>query len=211
MLGFPGQVRFETLKISHMKKTQCSRCSYHSAERKVSGQCWYCFCLLMCGLGLGLALYRARPSSMCPVATVCGRVCSHLYAFGGGGPQRSPDDLLHHIWQQTGCYQKDYTEPGRTAGQHLHEHVVHPLVVQERPGSNKMKSEMWAHPVQQARRRCKHVCCINTNGASLPLCNIRRKKDPRDISQGSLFLYDNIKDFFAVGFLVNKSFISVFL
>lgn len=60
-------------------------------------------------------------------------MCTHLDAFSSGGPQCPPDDLLHHIWQQTGCYQKDYAEPGRTTGQHLHEHIVHPLVVEEGP------------------------------------------------------------------------------
>ena len=61
-------------------------------------------------------------------------VCTHLYAFSSGWPQRPTDDLLHHIWQQTGCDQKDYAQPGWTAGQHLHEHIVHPLVVEEGPG-----------------------------------------------------------------------------
>lgn len=62
------------------------------------------------------------------------RVCAHLYALSRRGPQRPADDLLQHIRQQTGCYQKDDAEPRRTAGQHLHEHVVHPLVVEEGPG-----------------------------------------------------------------------------
>lgn len=61
--------------------------------------------------------------------------CAHLYTFGGGGPQRPPEDFLHHIWQEAGCDQQDDAEPGRTAGQHLHEHIVHPLVVEEGPGT----------------------------------------------------------------------------
>lgn len=64
---------------------------------------------------------------------------THLYAFSSGGPQRPADDLLHHIWQQTGCNQQDYAQPGRTTGQHLHEHIVHPLVVEEGPGGEERK------------------------------------------------------------------------
>lgn len=95
---------------------------------------------------------------------MCVRVCSHLDAFSSGGPQRPPDDLLHHIWQQTGCYQKDYTEPGRTAGQHLHEHVVHPLVVQERPGSNKMGKNKR----QKTKSKCA-LCSRKVNFSSFRL------------------------------------------
>lgn len=71
----------------------------------------------------------------CPSFTVC--VCTHLYAFSSSGPQSSPDDLLHHIWQQTSCYQKDYAQPGWTTGQHLHEYIVHPLIIQEGPESRR--------------------------------------------------------------------------
>lgn len=65
--------------------------------------------------------------------SISASICAHLYALSSGGPQCPPYDLLHHIWQQTGCYQKDYTEPGWATGQHLHEHIVHSLVVEEWP------------------------------------------------------------------------------
>lgn len=57
----------------------------------------------------------------------------YLCAFGGCGTHGPAEDLLDDIWQQADCNEEDDAEPGRTAGQHLHEHVVHPLVVQERP------------------------------------------------------------------------------
>ena len=61
-------------------------------------------------------------------------MCFHLDAFGGGGPQCSTEHLLDHVGQQADGDEQDDAEPGRPAGQHLHEHVVHPLVVQEGPG-----------------------------------------------------------------------------
>lgn len=58
---------------------------------------------------------------------------SYLCAFGGCGTHGPAEDLLNDIWQQADCNEQDDAEPGRTTGQHLHEHVVHPLVVQEGP------------------------------------------------------------------------------
>lgn len=57
----------------------------------------------------------------------------YLCAFSGCGTHGPAEDLLDNIWQQADCNEEDDAEPGRTAGQHLHEHVVHPLVVQEGP------------------------------------------------------------------------------
>lgn len=57
----------------------------------------------------------------------------YLCAFSGCGTHGPAEDLLDDIWQQADCNEEDDAEPGRTAGQHLHEHVVHPLVVQEGP------------------------------------------------------------------------------
>lgn len=58
---------------------------------------------------------------------------AHLCTLGGGGTHGPAQDLLDDIWQQADRDEQDDAEPGRAAGQHLHEHVVHPLVVQEGP------------------------------------------------------------------------------
>lgn len=72
------------------------------------------------------------------IMCVCVCVCfAHLNAFCGGGPQGPADDLLDHVRQQTDDDEQDDAEPGRTAGQHLNKHVVHPLVVQEGPGERR--------------------------------------------------------------------------
>lgn len=57
----------------------------------------------------------------------------YLCTFGGCGTHCPAEDLLDDIWQQADRNKQDDAEPGRTAGQHLHENVVHPLVVQEGP------------------------------------------------------------------------------
>lgn len=58
---------------------------------------------------------------------------SYLCTFGGCGTHCSAEDLLDDIWQQADRNKQDDAEPGWTAGQHLHEDVIHPLVVQEGP------------------------------------------------------------------------------
>ena len=71
---------------------------------------------------------------------------SYLCAFDGCGTQGPAEDFLYDIWQQADRDEQDDAEPGRAAGQHLHEHVVHPLVVQEGPAQqqegHKRVSEM---------------------------------------------------------------------
>lgn len=57
----------------------------------------------------------------------------YLCTFGGCGTHCPAEDLLDDIWQQADRNKQDDAEPGRTTGQHLHENVVHPLVVQEGP------------------------------------------------------------------------------
>ena len=64
---------------------------------------------------------------------VCECVQSYLCAFGGRGTHGSAQHLLDDVWQQADGDEQDDAEPGGAAGQHLHEHVVHPLVVQEGP------------------------------------------------------------------------------
>lgn len=57
----------------------------------------------------------------------------YLYLLGGGGPQRPPQHFFEHVRQQADHDEQNDAEPRRSAGQHLHKDVVHPLVVQERP------------------------------------------------------------------------------
>lgn len=45
----------------------------------------------------------------------------------------SVEDLLDHIRKQTRYHDDDDGEPGRAAGQQLHEHKVHVLGVEEGP------------------------------------------------------------------------------
>ena len=59
---------------------------------------------------------------------------SDLGMLGGAGPQGPAEHLVEHVGQQAEGDEQDDAEPGRPAGQHLHEHVVHPLVVPEGPG-----------------------------------------------------------------------------
>ena len=116
-------------------------------------------------------------------------VCTHLYALRCGGPQRPPDDLFHHIWQEAGCDQKDYAEPGWTAGQHLHEHIVHPLVVEEGP-EEKIKEEfvetlprefhfVSTHCLQPRRSQSLRLLSFSIRKEStihcqMPLSNVKR-------------------------------------
>lgn len=62
---------------------------------------------------------------------------TYLCAFGGCGTHCSAEDLLDDIWQQADRNKQDDAQPGWTTGQHLHENVVHPLVVQEGPEQKK--------------------------------------------------------------------------
>lgn len=57
----------------------------------------------------------------------------HLCTFSGCGADGPAQDLLDDIRQQADGDEQDDAEPSRTAGQHLHEDVVHPLVVEEGP------------------------------------------------------------------------------
>lgn len=63
----------------------------------------------------------------------------YLCTFGGCGTHCPAEDLLDDIWQQADGNKQDDAEPGWTAGQHLHENVVHPLVVQEGPGQKQRR------------------------------------------------------------------------
>lgn len=69
----------------------------------------------------------------------------HLCTFSGCRTQCPAENLLDHIWQQADRNEKNDAEPGWTAGQHLHENVVHPLVVQERPGQKQQRQDVVSY------------------------------------------------------------------
>lgn len=71
---------------------------------------------------------------------------SYLTFLGAGWLQVSVEDLLDHVRKQAHYYNDDDGEPGRAAGQQLHEHKVHVLGVKEGPAGrrpNKVDMLMW--------------------------------------------------------------------
>lgn len=64
----------------------------------------------------------------------------YLCTLSGCGTQSPAENLFDDIRQQTYCNKEDDAEPGRPAGQHLHENVVHPLVVEEGPAQKEQSS-----------------------------------------------------------------------
>lgn len=58
---------------------------------------------------------------------------SHLSTLCSCGAHSPAEDLFDDIRKQTDCDQQDDAKPGRPAGQHLHEDVIHPLVVEKGP------------------------------------------------------------------------------
>lgn len=60
-------------------------------------------------------------------------LAAHLCTFSSCGTHGPAEDLLDDIGQQADGDEQDDAEPGRAARQHLHEDVVHPLVVEEGP------------------------------------------------------------------------------
>lgn len=57
----------------------------------------------------------------------------YLHSLRGTGPQLPADDLLEHVGKEADSDEQDDDQPGRPAGQQLDEHVVHPLITEERP------------------------------------------------------------------------------
>lgn len=57
----------------------------------------------------------------------------YLHSLGGTGPQLPAQHLLEDVRQQADGDQQDDGQPGRAAGQHLYEYVVHPLITEEGP------------------------------------------------------------------------------
>lgn len=91
------------LHLCRKTKTQCSCVSFHNGA-------------LTCSIMR--AVQMPRP---------------YLDALSAGWPECSAEDFSEHIRQQTNDDKQPDAQPGRPAGQHLHKHVVHPLVVQEWP------------------------------------------------------------------------------
>lgn len=49
------------------------------------------------------------------------------------GPQLPAQDLLEDVREEADRDKQYDTQPGRPTGQHRYEHIVHPLVTEERP------------------------------------------------------------------------------
>lgn len=54
----------------------------------------------------------------------------------------SVEDLLDHIGEEAGYDDENDGEPGRAAGQQLHEDEIHVLCVEERPEGKKKKTSL---------------------------------------------------------------------
>lgn len=76
----------------------------------------------------------------------------YLTLLGAGGPQVPVEDLLHHVGEEAGDHDDDDGEPGRAAGQQLHEHEVHVLGVEEGPGGRETDRQGHGGDRPQGRR-----------------------------------------------------------
>lgn len=99
------------------------------------------------------------PSSPCYLTLLC-----------AGGLQMSVEDLLHHIRKEA-CYDDDDDgEPGRTAGQQLHEYKVHVLGVEEWPGGS--GRDTMIKMVQKGGERWLLLCFLSVvNGCVVESIN----------------------------------------
>lgn len=66
---------------------------------------------------------------------------SYLCTLSSCGTHNPTEDLLNDIWQQADCNKQYDAEPGWTTREHLHEDIVHPLVVKEWPEQDKDKKK----------------------------------------------------------------------
>lgn len=67
--------------------------------------------------------------------TLWREAAGYLDSLCGAGPQLLAQDLLEHIRKETDSDEQDDGQPGRATGQHLYEHIVHPLITEEWPGA----------------------------------------------------------------------------
>lgn len=69
----------------------------------------------------------------------------YLDSLCGAGPQLLAQDLLENIRKETDSDEQDDGQPGRATGQHLYEHIVHPLITEEWPGAlrEEKKTTRW--------------------------------------------------------------------
>lgn len=58
----------------------------------------------------------------------------YLDSLCGAGPQLPAQDFLENIRKEADGDEQDNGQPGRAIGQHLYEHIVHPLIIEEWPG-----------------------------------------------------------------------------
>lgn len=62
------------------------------------------------------------------------RQTPYLSSFRRRGPQLPAQDLLEDVREEADRDEQYDAQPGRPAGQHVYEHIVHPLVTEEWPG-----------------------------------------------------------------------------
>lgn len=70
-----------------------------------------------------------------------------LDSLCGTGPQLLAQDLLEDIRKETDSDEQDDGQPGRATGQHLYEHIVHPLITEEWPDNS--SPEEGKHDVKE--------------------------------------------------------------
>lgn len=61
------------------------------------------------------------------------RQAPYLSSLRCRGPQLPTQDLLEDVREEADRDKQYDTQPGRPTGQHGYEHIVHPLVTEERP------------------------------------------------------------------------------
>lgn len=62
----------------------------------------------------------------------------YLDSLCGAGPQLPTQDFLENVRKEADSDEEDDDQPGWAAGQHLDEHIVHPLIIEEWPRKQQM-------------------------------------------------------------------------
>lgn len=58
----------------------------------------------------------------------------YLDSLCGAGPQLPAQDFFENVRKEADGDEQDDGQPGRAIGQHLYEHIVHSLIIEEWPG-----------------------------------------------------------------------------